>query len=157
MIRNILWLFTLLICLPVFSQPPAERLKHFNVQKNGLALDGYDPVAYFKTNKAVKGKQELAVAFEGLLYYFASKENKELFKQSPAQYEPQYGGWCAYAMGSSGEKVEVDPETFKVKDGKLYLFYNKYFNNTLKSWNKDETNLNRNAGINWKKITTITN
>ena len=149
---NIICALAIFLCMPVMAQPTPDRLKHYNVQKKGLALDGYDPVAYFKGSGAVKGKPELAVVYDGLLYYFSSKENKDLFKQNPAQYEPQFGGWCAYAMGSTGEKVEVDPETFKVKDGKLYLFYNKYFNNTLKSWNKDETNLNRNASNNWKKI-----
>ena len=61
-------------------------------------------------------------------------------------------GWCAYAMGAKGEKVEVDPETFKIVDGKLYLFYNKFFNNTLESWNKDEARLRSNADKNWSKI-----
>jgi hypothetical protein len=55
-------------------------------------------------------------------------------------------------MGSSGDKVEIDPETFKILDSKLYLFYNAYFNNTLKSWNKDEVNLKKKAETNWKKI-----
>ena len=55
-------------------------------------------------------------------------------------------------MGSAAEKVEIDPETFKIVDGKLYVFYNAYFNNTLKSWNKDEPNLNKKADANWKKI-----
>jgi YHS domain-containing protein len=147
-----IWVLALLLSSPAMAQHAAERLNQYNVQKNGLALDGYDAVAYFKLNLAVKGKQQFAVAYDGLLYYFSSGENKEQFKQSPSKYEPQYGGWCAYAMGSSGEKVEVDPETFKVKDGKLFLFYNKYFNNTLKSWNKDEVNLNHKADLNWNKI-----
>ena len=73
-------------------------------------------------------------------------------KKNPLNYEPQYGGWCAYAMGKDGSKVEVDPETFKIIDGKLYLYYNKFFNNTLKSWNKDETNLKSRADLNWKKF-----
>ncbi|MFC6245118.1 hypothetical protein [Flavobacterium psychroterrae] len=55
-------------------------------------------------------------------------------------------------MGSAGEKVEINPETFKISDGKLYLFYNAYFNNTLKSWNKDEDNLKAKADRNWKNI-----
>ena len=75
-----------------------------------------------------------------------------MFIKSPSSYEPQYGGWCSYAMGSTGEKVEIDPETFKIVDGKLNLFYNAYFNNTLKSWNKDEVNLKRKADGNWKKL-----
>ena len=55
-------------------------------------------------------------------YYFSSEKNKAEFSQNPSKYKPQYGGWCAYAMGSNGEKVEVNPETFKLIDGKLYLF-----------------------------------
>ena len=82
-----------------------------------------------------------------MTYNFSSQANKDLFLKNPASYEPQYGGWCAYAMGYSGEKVEINPETFKILDGKLYLFYNAFFNNTLKSWNKDEVNLKKKADL----------
>lgn len=126
------------------------RKKHFNLEGN-VAISGYDPVAYFKLNKAVKGKKELAVNHQGILYYFSSPENKEEFRKNAAQYEPQYGGWCAFAMGDYGEKVSIDPETFKILNGKLYLFYNKRFNNTLKSWNKDEAKLKKSADANWTK------
>ncbi len=85
-------------------------------------------------------------------YYFSSASNRDLFKSQPDKYEPQYGGWCAYAMGSSGEKVEVDPETFRILEGKLYLFYNKFFNNTLNSWLKDEKKFKSQADANWFKI-----
>ncbi|MBK8520395.1 MAG: YHS domain-containing (seleno)protein [Ferruginibacter sp.] len=129
----------------------ALRKKHFNLE-NSLAIEGYDPVAYFTQNKAVKGKKELAVLNQGVLYYFSSVENKEAFKAAPFKYEPEYGGWCAYAMGHSGEKVSVDPETFKILNGKLYLFYNRYFTNTLKDWNKNEPNLKKNADLNWPKL-----
>ena len=74
-----------------------------------------------------------------------------MFKASPAKYEPQYGGWCAYAMGATNEKVEIDPETFKIINGKLYLFYHSWTNNTLKTWNKDEGNLKPKADVNWTK------
>ncbi len=142
----------LMIGLSASAQTAQFRTSNFNLSKGNLGIQGYDPVAYFTQGKAVEGKKELAVSFQGIIYYFSSGENKEAFKKDPAKYEPQYGGWCAYAMGSSGEKVEVDPETFKIKDGKLYLFYNKYFNNTLKSWNKDEANLHTKADQNWGKI-----
>ena len=102
--------------------------------------------------KAVKGKSTLASTHDGVVYYFSSQANKDLFLKNPSSYEPQYGGWCAFAMGDYGEKVEINPETFKIIDGKLYLFYNAFFNNTLKSWNKDETNLKKKADTNWKKI-----
>lgn len=129
----------------------AVRKKHFNLSKSGLAINGYDPVAYFKYNKAVQGKKEFGVSHQGAVYYFSSAENKDAFLKNPGTYEPQYGGWCAYAMGKNGDKVNVDPETFKIVDGKLFLFYNRFFNNTLTSWNKDETNLKTKADINWQK------
>lgn len=127
------------------------RKKEFNLEE-GIGIKGYDPVAYFNESKAVKGAKGFAVAYDGVNYYFSSAANKEEFKRNPAKYEPQYGGWCAYAMGKDGSKVEVDPETFKIINGRLFLFYNKFFNNTLKSWNKDEANLHQHADANWQKI-----
>jgi YHS domain-containing protein len=111
----------LLLSFTGFGQQ-ATRTAQFNIEK-GVALQGFDPVAYFTQNKAVKGKKELAVVAEGVTYYFATTEDKELFKKDYKKYEPQYGGWCAYAMGATGEKVEIDPKTFKMAGGKLYLFY----------------------------------
>jgi YHS domain-containing protein len=129
----------------------ATRKTQFNLE-NGSAIEGYDPVAYFKEHKAIKGSKQFAVYTQGVTYHFSSAENKEEFKKNPYAYEPQYGGWCAYAMGAKGEKVSVDPETFKIINNKLYLFYNSFFNNTLKSWNKDESNLKTNADRNWQRI-----
>lgn len=148
---------TIIICLiavmsQAFAQTADSRRKEFNLEGSGLAIQGYDPVAYFTTGKAIEGKDDVTIMHEGVKYRFSSQHHKELFKADPAKYEPQYGGWCAYAMGASGDKVEIDPETFKIVDGKLYLFYNKYFNNTLKSWNKDESRLNTSADQNWQKI-----
>jgi YHS domain-containing protein len=147
--KQILILFVAFLSVTGFAQN--ARANQFNLE-NKIAIQGYDPVAYFTQKKAVKGKKEITASYEGVTYYFSSQANKETFAKNPAGYEPQYGGWCAYAMGSSGEKVEIDPETFKILDGKLYLFYNAYFNNTLKSWNKDESNLKKKADANWKKI-----
>ena len=133
------------------AQDGALRKKHFNLD-GGLALAGYDAVAYINQSKAVKGNKNFAITHEGVTYYFATDANKEEFRKSPSRFEPAYGGWCAYAMGSNGEKVSVDPKTFKIVNGKLNLFYNKFFNNTLEDWNKDESNLKRKADINWQKI-----
>lgn len=134
-----------------FSQNAAKRAANFNLE-NKVAIQGYDPVAYFKQGKAVKGRKELASSYQGVTYYFANETDKAAFAKNPAGYEPQYGGWCAFAMGDHGEKVEIDPETFKIVDGKLYLFYNKFLNNTLKSWNKNEPVLKKKADANWEKI-----
>ena len=119
---------------------------------NNLAISGYDHVAYFTSKKAIKGKSTYSVTEKNVTYYFSSKENLETFVKNPSAYEPEYGGWCAYAMGATGEKVPVDPETFKIVNNKLYLFYNRFFNNTLKDWNKDEANLKSKADIAWKKF-----
>ncbi len=139
-----------LISVNAFAQDQ-KRQTGFNLQ-NGIAIQGYDAVAYFTSGKAVKGNSSNSVYYQGIKYQFANAAHKEEFKKNPSFYEPQYGGWCAYAMGATGEKVEIDPETFKIINGKLYLFYNRLFNNTLKSWNKDETNLKPKADINWLKI-----
>lgn len=135
-----------------FSQEASLRSKEFNLEKNNVALQGYDPVSYFTKGKATKGQKVLAVITYGVTYYFSSAENKELFRKKFKAYEPQYGGWCAYAMGAKGEKVAIDPQTFKILDGRLYLFYNSFFNNTLKSWNKNESSLKTKADENWKAI-----
>ncbi len=126
------------------------RKLHFNLEGK-MALQQYDPVAYFTQGKAVKGLSELSYNYGNAVYYFSSVGNMALFKANPAQYEPQFGGWCAYAMGAKGEKVNIDPKTFKIIQGKLYLFYNSLFNNTLKTWNTDETNLLRKANQHWTK------
>lgn len=149
--KSILILFVALLSAKTFAQSAAKRTSEFNLEKK-VAIQGYDPVAYFKQKKAVKGKTTITSSYEGAIYYFSSQTNKDAFAKNPASYEPQYGGWCAYAMGATGEKVEIDPETFKIVDGKLNLYYNAYFNNTLKSWNKDEVNLKKKADANWKKF-----
>ena len=146
-------LFILGLSITTFAQTAMVRATEFNLEKK-TAIQGYDPVAYFTQKKAVKGKATIATTYEGVIYNFASQTDKDLFLKNPSNYEPQYGGWCSYAMGASGEKVEVDPETFKITDGKLNLFYNAFFNNTLKSWNKDEASLKKKADTNWKKIIT---
>jgi YHS domain-containing protein len=149
--KQILILFVAFLSTATFAQTAAKRIKEFNLE-NKVAIQGYDPVAYFTQKKAVKGKSNLASTYEGVTYYFSSQANKDAFVKNPTSYEPQYGGWCAYALGANAEKVEVDPSTFKIVNGKLFLFYNAYFNNTLKSWNKDEANLNKKADANWKKF-----
>jgi YHS domain-containing protein len=129
----------------------ATRAKNFNIE-NGLAIQGYDPVAYFTESKAVKGDKKYAASAEGVIYYFSTAANKELFLKDYKKYEPQYGGWCAYAMGATNEKVEIDTETFKIVNGKLYLFYHSFVNNTLTKWNKNESVLKANADKNWLNI-----
>ncbi|RTZ02795.1 YHS domain protein [Flavobacterium sp. RSP49] len=146
-----LFVLTILFAFSGFAQNDSKRMDNFNLEKN-LIIQGYDPVAYFKQGKAVKGKKEITALHEGVVYYFSMPVNKDYFLKNPSKFEPQYGGWCAFAMGESNEKVSINPETFKIKNGKLYLFYNAFFNNTLKSWNKNESGLMIKADANWNKI-----
>lgn len=120
--------------------------------KKGAVANGYDVVAYFN-NKAVKGNKKLATTFEGVQFRFSSPENLETFKKNPAKYVPQYGGYCAYAIGLKGEKVSINPKTFEIRDGKLYLFYNSWGTNTLDLWLKENPEkLKQKADENWQKI-----
>ncbi|MEZ0486360.1 YHS domain-containing (seleno)protein [Fibrella aquatica] len=148
-----LFLFTMLTSLQGIAQSnPAVRKQQFNLD-NGLAIQGYDPVAYFSQKKAVKGIASQSYSIKNVTYRFSTVANLKAFQEHPERYEPQYGGWCAYAMGAAGEKVEVDPETFKIVDGKLFLFYHTFINNTLTKWNRDEANLHKKADTNWSKLT----
>lgn len=149
--KKLVLLLLILVFGSSFAQNDAKRVSQYNLE-NKIGIQGYDPVGYFNQGKAVKGKKEISTSYQGVTYNFSSAENKNAFLKNPSKYEPQYGGWCAYAMGSAGKKVEINPETFKISDGKLYLFYNAYFNNTLKSWNPDEAELKVKADNNWKKI-----
>jgi YHS domain-containing protein len=146
--KKYVYIFLLTIAFSGFSQNNSRKIAEFNLT-NKIALEGYDAVSYFLEDKPLKGKKEIAITSEGVVYNFASEKNKTLFLKNPDKYKLQYGGWCPYAMGLDGSKVEVDPKTFKIFDGKLYLFYNKLFNNTLKAWNKDEKKLMKNANNFW--------
>ena len=91
-----------------------------NVDVQGLGLRGYDPVAYFEDRKPIRGVENLSASYGGARYLFASESHRKLFLKNPKKYVPEYGGFCAVGA-SFGEKVDVDPETGKVVNGKLYL------------------------------------
>lgn len=123
----------------------AER--KLNVQ-DGYGAAGYDTVSYVKEERAVKGRKDWKTAYKGTTYLFKNKANLDEFTKAPESYLPAYGGWCAYAMADN-EEVEIDPETFKIIDGKTYLFYNGWLGNTLPKWNKQETELKQKADKAW--------
>ena len=143
--KNILFIF-LLTSLTAFSQK-----ENYNLKK-GFVAEGYDVVSYFN-NKAEKGDKKFTAEFDGVKFKFSNKENLEIFKKSPKKYVPAYGGYCAYAIGAKGEKVSINPKTFEIRDGKLYLFYNSWGTNTLELWEKEGAeDLKKKADTNWKKI-----
>ncbi|MEO0508548.1 MAG: YHS domain-containing (seleno)protein [Verrucomicrobiota bacterium] len=131
-----------------------ERAEEYSLSRKSVALSGYDPVAYFG-NGPQEGKKSISYTHEGVVYRFASKENLEKFKASPASYEPQYGGWCAWAMYKDGGRTEPDPKNYKIVEGKLYVFYKGLFGDTLKLWNETsvkqaEVQLISTANTNWQ-------
>ncbi len=91
-----------------------------NATITGLALRGYDPVAYFTDGKPVLGDFSITAQYDGATYRFASEEHKALFLKEPAKYVPQFGGFCAYGA-AAGYKVDGDPTLWKIVDNKLYL------------------------------------
>ena len=123
----------------------------YNTKKDFVA-EGYDVTEYFN-NKAVKGDSKFVVMHDNVKYKFASKENQEKFKKNPDKFIPQYGGYCAYAVAVNSEKVDINPRTFEIRDGKLYLFYNSWGINTLEKWiEEDAVQLQAKADANWQKI-----
>ncbi|MEM9858983.1 MAG: YHS domain-containing (seleno)protein [Bacteroidota bacterium] len=148
--KNLTLFILVILSQNTFSQSAEVRGKHFNVKKN-LGIQGYDPVSYFN-RQPQEGNESIKAEHKGITYYFENTKNRDTFTKSPAKYEPQYGGWCAYAMGETGDKVKIDPETYKIKDGRLYLFYNFWGTNTLESWNKKENSLKTNGDKNWSEI-----
>ena len=142
---RLVWVLLLIV------QSVSAQQKNVNTQSNYGAA-GYDAVAYFEA-KAIKGQSKFSTEHKGVSYKFSSDSNLNKFKKDPLQFLPQYGGWCAYAMASKGEKVKVNPKTFEIRNGKLYLFYDAYFDNTFENWieeGPDELVLK--ADENWKKF-----
>ncbi len=125
-------LFVLLLLLGAIS--PSLLAQETDVfQKDGIAIRGYDPVAYFKQNKPVKGIETIAYDWNGVKWLFYSDENKEEFKANPEKFAPQFGGYCAYGL-SENHKSPTDPDAFTIVDGKLYLNYSL---KVKELWNKD--------------------
>ncbi|MCU0325470.1 MAG: YHS domain-containing protein [Spirosomaceae bacterium] len=102
-------------------------------QKNGFALNGIDPVAYFTESKPVEGKENFSFDWNNAKWLFSSQANLDLFKANPAKYAPQFGGYCAYGV-SENHKSPTDPNAWTIVEDKLYLNYSK---KVKELWSKD--------------------
>lgn len=116
--------------------------------RSKLALDGHDPVAYFKTGKPTKGLAQHAASWNGATWHFASADNKAAFEASPQTYAPQYGGYCAWAV-SEGYTAKGDPNHWRIVEGKLYLNYNA---KVQRDWEKDIPRHVAKGNANWPKV-----
>ena len=104
-----------------------------NVDRDGVILDGYDPVAFFTDNKPVEGVAGIQSTYHGAIYRFASSAHKALFDQDPMKYEPQFGAFCAYAV-SQGRTAPIDVSTFSIVNGRLVIQHN---SRAVRLWNED--------------------
>ncbi len=117
-------------------------------QKDGAAIGGYDAVAFFKTQKPVKGADSLETQWRNAQWKFSSKENLDSFLEAPEKYAPQYGGYCAYGT-AGGYKAPTEADAWTIVNNKLYFNYN---NEVKETWSKDIPGLVSKADENWKKI-----
>ena len=122
-----------------------DLVEGVNKARNGLAVKGYDTVAYQQQGKAVKGNPAFAAQHDGANYLFTSAANRDAFTADPERYAPQFGGYCAWAVGH-GYTADIDPEAWHVADGKLYLNYNK---SVQGMWLKDKAKWIGEAVRNW--------
>jgi YHS domain-containing protein len=121
-------------------------------ERDGAAIRGYDPVAYFTDRKPVKGSPSYRTEFRGSTFQFASAANRDAFAAAPEKYAPQYNGYCAFGV-AGGYKAAVDPAAFTVVDDKLYLNYNR---SVQSQWRADVPGFIAKADRNWPKVATQT-
>ena len=114
----------------------------------GLAIAGYDPVAYFTDGKPVAGSSELTTEWRGATWRFASAAHRDQFVADPERYAPQYGGYCAWAVAHD-DTAGIDPEAWKIVDGKLYLNYSK---DIQAKWEQDVPGYIEKANGYWPKL-----
>lgn len=124
------------------AQPPVL------VDRAGVALEGYDAVAYFTQGSAVRGSAEHSHSWHGAVWHFSSAAHRDQFAGAPEKYAPKYGGYCAYAV-SKGSTADIDPEAFTIHEGKLYLNNSKRI---MKKWREDIPGNIQKADANWPKV-----
>ena len=120
------------------------------VNKNGqnVAIKGYDPVAYFTQSKPLKGTAQFTYVWGGATWWFANALDRDMFAAEPAKYAPQFGGYCAWAVGHN-YTADTDPEAWKIVDGKLFLNYSR---DIQKKWEKDQAKWIEDATRNWPSL-----
>ena len=135
----------LVLTVKSISVPAAEINKTIF---GGIAVKGYDVVAYFTDGQAVKGSKSISHEWQGAKWLFSNEEHRVAFVANPDGYAPQYGGYCAWAV-SQGYTADIDPEAWRIVDGRLYLNYDKQIQ---AKWEKDIPGFIVKANENWPKL-----
>ena len=133
---------------PTTSPAAAAETDPVFTTRGNLAIRGYDPVAYFTDEKAVKGSRDFSHDWQGATWRFASAENRDLFAAAPTKYAPQYGGYCAWAV-SRDYTAPTDPDAFTLVNGKLYLNYNA---KVMEQWLEERDQNIDSADENWPTV-----
>jgi len=139
----------LVLALLAIGSTPSLAFNKVNKSDNGVAIKGYDSVAYHTEGRAVKGKEEFSYKWNDAEWYFASAKNRDLFAANPERFAPKYGGYCAGSLSATGRVGGVNPEAFKIIDGKLYLNWSK---EVLDKFTKNATENIKRADENWNKL-----
>ncbi len=134
--------------LALFTIVQAKAQKSEIFAPGGKAIKGYDPVAFFKESKPVKGADSLSYTWKEATWLFSTRQNLEAFKADPDKYAPQYGGYCAYGT-SQGHKAPTQTDTWTVVNDKLYFNYN---SKVKELWTKDEAALIKTADEKWPEV-----
>ena len=142
--RALLFLISILAGTGAFAQTKTL----LNLDKTGIAIQGYDPVAFFTQGKPVKGQPQFESRYNGARYLFASAEDKATFDANPGKYEPQFGGFCAYGA-SQGHAAPVKIEAFQIVNGRLLMQYDL---DVKKEFNKDQQGNLKKADQNWPGV-----
>jgi YHS domain-containing protein len=115
----------------------------------GVAIEGYDTVAYFTDGKATKGSEDFAYDWLGVTWLFANAEHRDLFAEKPVQYAPQYGGHCSMGAAFGESTANIDPEAWAIVDGKLYLQYSE---GARDAWEQDRAQRIAEADQKWPEV-----
>ena len=146
--KNIVLSILVMAVLFLLTLSPAFAIDRVNKTSDGVAIKGYDPVAYFTDRKPVKGSREFEYFWMGAKWRFSTAGHKDLFIKDPDKYAPKYGGYCAYAV-SQGTTADIDPDAWKIVDGRLYLNLSKKIQDR---WSKDIPGYIKKADENWPRI-----
>ena len=139
---------TILFILSVLFASLAHAQKAPIYSDSSGAIRGYDPVAYFTLKVPTKGSDKFTHQWNGATWRFVSAEHRDLFAKSPEKFAPQYGGYCAYGVAQN-YAVSIDPQAWRVVDGKLYLNYSK---GVQRDWDKDVPGYINKANTNWPNV-----
>ncbi len=146
------WLLLTLLPIAVVAQnhTPMEKKPLISINKAGVAINGFDTVAYFDQHKAVKGRKEFACDYKEVTWYFSSEENKNKFLANPEKFAPQYGGYCTHALADN-QLIESNPKAFVIKNDKLYMYSQKKFAKKVKFTFEKEKLIRNQNWLSFKK------